>query len=110
MISRLNKEQIKNHIQRQFGLPEEQVEEMIPIFLATLAEHLKNLEQTVDGGNYLEIGAAAHTIKGALLNLGLSESAELALSIEQKGKSAESGADFRTILDALRSQLDDYLE
>ena len=110
MISQINKEQIKNHIKRQFGLPEGQVEEMIPIFLATLAEHLENLEQKVDSGNCLEIGAAAHTIKGALLNLGLSESAELALSIEQKGKSAESGADFHTIFDALRSQLDEYLD
>ena len=96
---------IKNYLAEQFHLKEEQIESMLPGFISTLATHLQKLESAVDGNNPFEIGRAAHTLKGALLNLGLEECAKTALFIEEKGKTGESSTDFKKLVDDLRVRM-----
>jgi HPt (histidine-containing phosphotransfer) domain-containing protein len=64
-------ETIKVHLAEQFSLSEEQVEMMLPSFLATLGTHMEKLETALAENNPVLLGKIGHTIKGAFLNLGL---------------------------------------
>lgn len=94
--------QIRRHLGEQFGLTADQVQEMLPSFITTLATHMDNLERSLGAGDPVVIGKAGHTIKGALLNLGLAEYAELAFRIEEKGKAGDAAADYPGLVARLR--------
>lgn len=81
---------IREYLASQYHLPSEQIESMLPIFLDTLVDHMDRLEKALSEKDPLFAGKAAHTIKGAFLNLGLDECAELSRNIEEAGKSGES--------------------
>lgn len=102
------KERMRQYIKRQFDLPDGQIESMIPLFLATLGEHLENLEQACTAGDLKQLAGVGHTIKGALLNLGLREEAEIAQTIEQKGGAGEEDVDFQALVSTLRAALDEF--
>lgn len=82
-------ESIKAHLVRQFRLQEDQIDLMLPAFLTTLQNHMDKLSGAFKQKDLLLIGKAGHTIKGAFLNLGLDECAQLALEIEIRGKQGE---------------------
>jgi HPt (histidine-containing phosphotransfer) domain-containing protein len=101
---------IRRYIKSQFNLPEEQIETMIPLFLAALAEHLKTLDQACAANDPAALGRVGHTIKGALLNLGLHQAADIALTIEQHGKAADHTADYKALAADLKNSLAGYLD
>jgi len=104
-----SQERIKDYLRHQFNLPSEQIETMIPDFMNSLADHLAHLESVLHHGDAGQLGKAGHTIKGALLNLGLHDCAEIAYSIEKKGKGEEQGGDFGELVASLRKKLSSYL-
>lgn len=97
-------------MKRQFGFPEQQLEAMIPVFIKTLYEHQVELEKAVTSGNLEHIGRAAHTIKGALLNLGLSDCARTAFSIERDAKAALTHTDYQALVENLKSGFKDLFD
>jgi len=82
---------------------------MIPGMVATLASHMDNLEKAFYADDLEQLGKAGHTMKGALLNLGLSECAEIAFEIERNGKSAEHSTDYQALVSSLREKIDPYI-
>jgi len=100
---------IKRYLSEQFSLAEEQIESMLPGFVATLHSHMQNLEGTVVDKDPVMIGRAAHTIKGALLNLGLEECARTASLIEEKGRAGDRRVEFKPLMDELRNCVDPVL-
>ena len=109
MVNSQGQERIKDYLKLQFHLTGEQVETMIPDFIDTLADHLAHLESVLQHGDLEQLGKAAHTIKGALLNLGLHDCAKIAYTIEQKGKARDSQVDYTGLVEALRQELRSYL-
>ncbi len=103
-------EQIQSYLCGKFHLPVEQVGEMLPSFLITLDSHMGKLESAWESGDLSSLGRAGHTIKGALLNLGLHECAEIALRIEEKGKAEDDNADYQEMIKELRHNLASLLE
>ena len=93
---------IKIHLAEQFNLTDEQIESMLPGFVVTLITHMQNLEDALFVNNPETIGRAAHTLKGALLNLGMEECAKIALLIEEKGKGEGESTDCKKLVDDLR--------
>ena len=89
----------------QFGLPDQQLEGMIPVFIETLREHFVALEAAVAADNLEQTGRAAHTIKGALLNLGLGECAEMAADIERNAKAASMKTDYQELVGKIQAML-----
>lgn len=79
---------------------------MLPRFISTLAGHMTKLEQVLDEGDSKGLGKVGHTLKGALLNLGLLECAELARIIEQHGKQCDTSFDYTTVVGQLREKID----
>jgi len=105
-----DKEHIREYMKEQFGLSVEQIDEMLPIFLKTLNGHMDKLEKVLQSGELELIGKAAHTLKGALLNLGLHDSAEHAKEIELKAKSGEVQTDLKTLGSELKATLMEYID
>lgn len=101
---------IKLHIARQFNLPDEQIEAMMPSFISTLREHMSSLEDALADNDPLLLAKAGHTIKGACLNLGLEDCAQIAFRIEQKGRAGDPSTDFTLLVEELRLKLAPALE
>lgn len=103
-------ESIKHHLANQFNLPGEQVDMMLPSFIATLGTHMCNLENALEQNDIVLLGKVGHTIKGAFLNLGLQDCAQIALAIEEKGRQGGSPADFRQLVEDLRFRVRPVIE
>ena len=110
MISPANSRQVKDHLQEQFGLSAEQVEDLLPLFLKTLGAYLIDLETAVAAHDLPLLTRNAHTIKGALLNLGLKDSAEQARVIELLARTGNESTDYGLKAAELRQGLADYLD
>ena len=106
MTSRQYIDQIKSYLSRQFSLGEDQVSEMLPSFILTLSAHMTNLEKALARGDLEVLGKSGHTIKGALLNLGLTDCAKIALQIEQRCKEGDLTTDYVRLVADLRGKID----
>jgi histidine phosphotransfer protein HptB len=102
-------EHIKIYLTEQFSLTAEQVEMMLPSFIATLGTHMQNLETALEEDNPASIGKVGHTIKGAFLNLGLEDCARIALQIEKMGKSGNHAASLKHLVEDLRCEMSTVL-
>ncbi len=100
-----NREHIKAHLKKQFSLADEQIDSLLPSFIRTLAEYMDELEARFEAGNTEEVGRVAHTTKGALLNLGLHEQAELAKKIEHSARAGRELAEIEQELGNLSAAL-----
>ena len=101
---------IRNHLAAQFNLPLEQIDSLMPSFIATLGKHMHGLEQALAEEDAQRIGKAGHTIKGAFLNLGMGECAKVAMDIEEKGRNNGPIHELRSLIEKLRKQLSSLLE
>jgi histidine phosphotransfer protein HptB len=102
-------EQVRCHICDRFQLGEDTVDGMLPAFLATLQNHMRNLEDALGDNDPKNLGRLGHALKGALLNFGLDDMADIANKIEIEGKSGNSGADFTGMVNRLKEKMADIL-
>ena len=100
---------IRKYLCSRFQFPDEQVDQMLPSFITTLGDHMQGLENALRAGDLVELGKKGHTMKGALLNLGLHDSAEIALEIEVKGREQDESADYASLVKKLRAGLEPLL-
>ena len=80
-------QRIRAYLTTTFHFSDAQLEQMLPGFFDTLRGHLAAVEKAIaeDVG---QIARTAHTLKGALLNLGLEAEAAIALELEERGDTA----------------------
>ncbi len=109
MSSQMYVARINEYLKRQFSLSEEQISNMMPDFIATLSKHMDNLEKDLHSGDLAALGKSGHTMKGALVNLGLDDFAELAMQIEIAGKNGDTNVDYTNISMQLREVVDQML-
>lgn len=102
-------EQIKTYLGERFNLPEDQVVVMLPDFINTLSSHMEKLEESLEEDNLDSLAKASHTIKGALLSLGLSQCAEIALQIEQGARRADDSLNYSGCVANLRQIVNDIV-
>lgn len=85
--------------------------EVFELFLADGPRMLRVVREASERGDARELERAAHSLKGALLNLSADPVADLARSLEERGRSGSVGAaeeDLRRLEDAfakLQSEL-----
>ena len=101
--------QVKSHLSSQYDLSTEQLETMIPDFKQTLSKHMDNLRVAHQHDDPLLLHKAAHTIKGALLNLGLFSCAEMANQIETGCETAGSVVEFTFLIDRIGKTVDQFV-
>ena len=102
-------DQIRSHLSGKFQLPTEQIDQMLPEFIKVLASHMDNLQEAEATDDLVLLGRSAHTMKGALLNLGLEDCVELAKEIEVQGKALNSDMDYTQMVARLRAQLGELI-
>ena len=89
------------------GLEEEEYLELLDLLVETGMADLANMESSIEAGNTDDAARAAHSMKGASGNLGLTEIYELTKTIEgeirnnQSASAQEKVKDLRRKLDAL---------
>ncbi len=102
------KRSIHDHLLRAYMLSDEKIEFFLPRFLNTLQEHLVKLQQPLQMNNLKELRKAAHTLKGALLNLGLKELADIAYTIEKAAGAEHSAFDFQALYTQLYDEISSF--
>jgi HPt (histidine-containing phosphotransfer) domain-containing protein len=86
------------------GIGRDDLVELLEIFLVASQADVEALEAALGAGDWPRAAAAAHSLKGAALNLGIKEIADLARTLEIAAKNAQlAGADGQ--LAALRERL-----
>ena len=88
---------IRAYLTTTFHFSNGQIDQMLPVFLDTLHDHLVALERVI-AENSGQIATTAHTLKGALLNLGLDTEAATALELEELGNAGGSDTASLTLL------------
>ena len=96
---------IQEHMKSSYLLSDDKINAILPGFLSTLESHLGTLEEKLAEGELSSLGVAGHTIKGALLNLGLFELADTAYKIEQHGKLPDSDIDYPDLVTQLKKSI-----
>lgn len=92
-----------------YKLPAEKVADMLPSFLDVLQNHMINMEKTVEDGDIQTIGRAGHTLKGALMNLGLDDFAEIAQTIEREARAGICNVDYSDLVEQLKENMAEIL-
>jgi len=96
---------ISDHLHKAYMLSEEKIQEVMPRFLDTLGAHLENIEPPLETNNLSELGKAGHTLKGALLNLGLLNLADIACRIEKQCNAGDETTDYQTMVKELQVEI-----
>jgi len=96
---------IREHMKSSYLLSDDKINAILPDFLATLETHLSTLEEKMADGERVPLSVAGHTIKGALLNLGLFELADTAYTIEQQSKTVDSNTDYPALVTHLKKSI-----
>ncbi len=100
-------ENIASHLIAEFELSQEQIDEMLPLFVETIHSHMEKLEETVKENDHIAMKKMGHTMKGALLNLGVTELADLALQIESYSVNENNICECRNIVEKLKMKIND---
>lgn len=106
MATEVDNNHILQHLVQQFGVEQDEIIKMLPAFYTAVLEYQDNLSDAIQSKDMEQISRAAHRLKGALLNLGLSSCAEHAYSIEKSAILLDANFDFQ----ALSRCLDHNLE
>ena len=88
------------------GLEEEEYMELMELFVDRSTSDLKKLESAIKSGNADEAADAAHSMKGAAGNLGITAFYESAAKIEMEAREG-SIEGFSGAIQALRESLED---
>ena len=102
------KRSIRDHLLRAYMLSDEKIAIFLPRFLTTLKTHLNNLQQPLQTENLEELSKAAHTLKGALLNLGLKELADIAYHIELQSRAGDETTDYSALFERLCREINSF--
>ena len=93
------------------GLEEEEYLELIGLFIETGVSDLNKLQSAIEEGSEEKAVNAAHSIKGAAMNLGLTELSEIAKEIEEKARNdrLERTAEPARLLQEKLDIIDDFV-
>ncbi len=102
-------DRVTSFLGEHYKLSDEKVTDMLPTFLSVLQNHMRDMERVLGQNDVQAIGRLGHTLKGALLNLGLNDFAEIAKSIEIAGKEGSREVDYRGLVVQLKENMSEIL-
>ena len=76
-------QRMKEHLKKAYLLSDAKAATMLPVFIAALQSHVDQLTALAENGDIQQLGRAGHAIKGALLNVGLTDLAQTAHALEK---------------------------
>lgn len=102
-------QRIKEHLSTAYLLSEEKIETVMPRFLETVRALMVELEVLAATENHDALSRTGHAMKGALLNLGLHDLAQMALAIEQHQQTSDIKPDCVKQVNELKQEVEKIL-
>ncbi len=96
-------ETIRQHLKTAYLLNDDKIAAMLPVFITTLRTHVDNLAELAAGEDMQQLSRASHAVKGALLNIGLTELAEIAYTLEKQCRDGNPACDYQALIMQLQS-------
>jgi len=104
-------EQVVNHLKSVYGMDDETAKKMLHGAMSSLESTLVEMANALEAKEYPDLHKATHSIKGALLNMGLKQLSEQAAAIESAAKNgAHHKEDCTVFIAAIRSFIADTQE
>ncbi|MCI5130657.1 MAG: sensor histidine kinase [Candidatus Electrothrix sp. EH2] len=104
-VAAVSWDEVMLHLKEHFELEEEDAQTVLSTYAESLAQGLVDLREHMNNGEGSEGGRQAHAMKGGLLNLGLTQLAENAFTLEKelpKGIEKEHFVLLETLTTALK--------
>ncbi len=102
-------DRVSRFLCEHYKLSDDKVAAMLPTFLSVLQNHIWDMERVLEQKDVRAIGKVGHTLKGALMNLGLDDFAAIAQSIEIAGKEGRREFDFQGLVAQLKENMSEIL-
>ena len=96
-------------IAQSMGLEEDEFLEVLAIFVEVSASDLLNIEAGIKDDDAKSVSDGAHSIKGAALNLGLTDISEIARGVEMRAREENLQGIFEAS-NAIREKLEAIVE
>jgi signal transduction histidine kinase/CheY-like chemotaxis protein/HPt (histidine-containing phosphotransfer) domain-containing protein len=103
------RDQVRNYLRTTTPLTPEQIEKILPAAIQSMADNLAQAERALQDNDLATLGRAAHTLKGTLLQCGLSAWAEKAQEIHTAIREQRT-LPFAERLGELRTGLSPFLD
>ncbi len=98
-------EKIREHLRSYYLLSDDRIDAVLPRFIETLQSLMNDLDRVFETGRGESLSKAGHSLKGALLNLGLSELAEQAFAVEKHDHPQNATIDIAAQIAQLRKEI-----
>lgn len=102
-------DQILSHVCEQYRLPVETVKPMLSNFVSVIQNHMNSLAAIVDSDDLSDIARKGHALKGALLNMGLTEAAAIAENVERAAGDGRRDLDYAVLWQQMQKMLEEIL-
>jgi len=110
MNAQAYRQTVMDHLKTAYLLNDEKIESMIPVFLATLHTHMNRLAELAAEGDTDQLSKASHAVKGALLNIGLRDLAEIAYTLEKQCKCGTCPENYQDMITDLQYTVSRFSE
>ncbi|MDH4321118.1 MAG: response regulator [Desulfobulbaceae bacterium] len=98
-------DKVREHIGAAYNLEPKKIRNLLDTLKGNLENHLATAERAAADNNLETLCLSVHSIKGVLLNLGLTDCADYVLTIEKDAKGENTSTDYAKMLAVLRTIL-----
>lgn len=101
-------EAIRNYLRVEFEMDDEDIQEMVEIFIESMTELSEKAKTQVQASDSAGLGETGHAVKGAAANVGAEAISKLGREMETAGKAgdiakcAECAAEFAKLVSELQ--------
>ena len=106
-MDKIEIKEIENYLKNSLGLNEEEIKNLLELAKLNVKKHLKELETFLSNKDFENISKTAHTLKGVVLNLGLTEIAKTLKIVELKAKEEKNIKEIIKLFENIKTILKD---
>ena len=106
-MGKIESKEIENYLKNSLGLSEEEIKNLLELAKLNVKKHLKELETFLLAKDFENISKTAHTLKGVVLNLGLTEIAKTLKIVELKAKEEKNIKEIIKLFENIKTILKD---
>ena len=104
-MDKIKTKEIENYLKISLGLNEEEIKNLLELAKLNIKKYLKELETFLFNKDFENISKTAHTLKGVVLNLGLTEIAKSLKTFELKVKEEKNIKEINRLFESIKTTL-----
>ncbi len=99
------REQVEGVLRDKYGMPQEEISAFLEMSAQSLVKMVQEARKAVENGDHQALSNTAHTIKGAVANLGMESARMRALEIERAAKAEDQGYPYLKALGEIEEEV-----